>query len=62
MTSFCGSFTIRLLGHVFPIQPRIALYIPDGYLDNVPLLLVTWVVSLGLIALCLATEPRRCVQ
>lgn len=34
------------------VQPTLALHIPDGYL-NVPVLLVTWILSIGLIAAAL---------
>jgi cobalt/nickel transport system permease protein len=43
-----------LLSYFPQLHPYFALHIPDGYLDNIPLLLVTWALSLGLIALCLA--------
>lgn len=34
------------------IQPQLALHIPDGFL-NLPIILITWAVAIGLIALCL---------
>lgn len=35
------------------IQPQLALHIPDGFL-NLPVSLVTWIITIGLIALALA--------
>jgi cobalt/nickel transport system permease protein len=58
MTASSLDSATGLLSHFPPLHPYFALHIPDGYLDNVPLLLVTWVVSLGLIALCLAKVQR----
>ncbi len=40
----------RGLGYAF--QPRIALHVPDGFL-NAPVLTITWLISIGLIALAL---------
>ena len=33
-------------------QPHLAMHIPDGFL-NLPVIVVTWIISLGLIALSL---------
>jgi len=34
------------------VQPQLAMHIPDGFL-NLPVLLITWALAIGLIAICL---------
>ncbi|KAB8317314.1 cobalt transporter CbiM [Tolypothrix campylonemoides VB511288] len=40
------------------IQPQLALHIPDGFL-NLPIILVTWVIAIGLIALALSRSQAE---
>jgi cobalt/nickel transport system permease protein len=47
-------FSTRFLptGLSYAFQPRLALHVPDGFL-NAPVLTITWLISIGLIALAL---------
>jgi cobalt/nickel transport system permease protein len=51
MTIAIPNITFSALLH-WSVQPQLALHIPDGFL-SLPVSLVTWVLAIGLIALCL---------
>ena len=51
MTIAIPNITFSSLLH-WSIQPQLAMHIPDGFL-SLPVSLVTWVLAIGLIALCL---------
>jgi cobalt/nickel transport system permease protein len=51
MTIAIPNITFSNLLH-WSVQPQLALHIPDGFL-SLPVSLVTWVLAIGLIALCL---------
>lgn len=50
IVGFSSSFYLSWLQWI--IQPQLALHIPDGFL-NLPVIAVSWLVSIGLIALAL---------
>jgi len=40
------------------VQPHLAMHIPDGFL-SLPVMLVTWIVAIGLIAVCLQQVQKE---